>query len=61
MSVVVSNVCYYWRGGAGLALVEFRSRIHRDPYFVLANWDPNDSDPCMWSGVHCVDGEVQML
>ncbi|KAG6620455.1 protein MALE DISCOVERER 2-like isoform X1 [Carya illinoinensis] len=47
--------------GEGLALVEFRSRIHRDPYFVLANWDPNDSDPCMWSGVHCVDGEVQML
>lgn len=59
--ILSSNVCCYWSGNAGLALLEFRARIDRDPTGVLANWNPNDTDPCMWSGVHCVDGEVQML
>ncbi|XP_059440357.1 protein MALE DISCOVERER 2-like isoform X2 [Corylus avellana] len=47
--------------GEGLALLDFRARIDWDPYGALQNWSPNDSDPCMWSGVSCVDGEVQML
>ncbi|KAJ1414135.1 Serine-threonine/tyrosine-protein kinase, catalytic domain [Sesbania bispinosa] len=45
----------------GLALLEFRAKITSDPYVALANWNPNDCDPCKWSGVHCVDGKVQML
>ncbi|KAG7962518.1 hypothetical protein I3843_09G070300 [Carya illinoinensis] len=45
----------------GLALLDFRARIDWDPYAVLANWNSNDNDPCGWSGVHCMDGEVQML
>ncbi|XP_010274454.1 PREDICTED: protein MALE DISCOVERER 1-like [Nelumbo nucifera] len=45
----------------GLALLEFRARIDSDPYGVLSNWNPNDRNPCTWSGVHCVDGKVQML
>ncbi|KAF1867367.1 hypothetical protein Lal_00049796 [Lupinus albus] len=45
----------------GLALLEFRVRINSDPYGSLANWNPNDCDPCEWSGIHCVDGKVQML
>lgn len=46
---------------AGLALLEFRDRITFDPHGALANWNPNDCDPCEWFGVHCVDGNVQML
>ncbi|KAK7306528.1 hypothetical protein VNO77_44475 [Canavalia gladiata] len=45
----------------GLALLECRARITLDPYDALANWNPNDCDPCKWIGVHCVDGKVQML
>ncbi|CAL0301317.1 unnamed protein product [Lupinus luteus] len=45
----------------GLALLEFQARINSDPYVALANWNPNDCDPCKWFGVHCVDGKVQML
>ncbi|THG04935.1 hypothetical protein TEA_012157 [Camellia sinensis var. sinensis] len=45
----------------GLALLEFRKRVDYDPYGAFANWNVNDNDPCMWSGVFCVDGEVQML
>ncbi|CAL0334726.1 unnamed protein product [Lupinus luteus] len=45
----------------GLALLEFRARITSDPYVALANWNSNDCDPCKWFGVHCVDGNVQML
>ncbi|OIV95239.1 hypothetical protein TanjilG_21629 [Lupinus angustifolius] len=45
----------------GLALLEFRARITSDPYVALANWNPNDCDPCKWFGVYCVDGKVQML
>ncbi|KAI8000108.1 Protein MALE DISCOVERER 2 [Camellia lanceoleosa] len=45
----------------GLALLEFRKRVDYDPYRTFANWNANDNDPCMWSGVFCVDGKVQML
>ncbi|CAI9087263.1 OLC1v1021295C2 [Oldenlandia corymbosa var. corymbosa] len=45
----------------GLALLEFRSRVTSDPLGALLNWDARDKDPCLWSGVHCVDGEVQTL
>ncbi|OIW00510.1 hypothetical protein TanjilG_24240 [Lupinus angustifolius] len=45
----------------GLSLLEFRVRITADPHASLANWNPNDSNPCKWLGVRCVDGKVQML
>ncbi|XP_022845296.1 protein MALE DISCOVERER 1-like [Olea europaea var. sylvestris] len=45
----------------GLTLLEFRARVESDPYGALANWNPNDSNACAWSGVHCLDGKVQML
>ncbi|KAK3027916.1 hypothetical protein RJ639_040599 [Escallonia herrerae] len=45
----------------GLALLEFRAGVDSDPHGVFASWNPNDSEPCMWSGVHCVGGQVQML
>ncbi|XP_022715756.1 protein MALE DISCOVERER 2-like isoform X2 [Durio zibethinus] len=45
----------------GLALLEFRARIDSDPCGLFANWNSNDSTPCMWFGVHCVDSKVQML
>ncbi|XP_048497946.1 protein MALE DISCOVERER 2-like [Beta vulgaris subsp. vulgaris] len=45
----------------GLALLEFRERIENDPYGAFANWNPNHSEPCLWLGVHCLDGKVQML
>lgn len=45
----------------GLALLKFRERITSDPFGSLAKWNPNDSNPCNWLGVRCVDGKVQML
>ncbi|KAJ4977447.1 hypothetical protein NE237_002553 [Protea cynaroides] len=45
----------------GLALLEFCARVDSDPFGAFANWIPSDNDPCMWTGVHCVDGKVQML
>ncbi|KAL3615133.1 hypothetical protein CASFOL_040794 [Castilleja foliolosa] len=45
----------------GLALLQFRVKLEFDPSGVLANWDPNDCDPCMWSGVHCVEGKVHVI
>ncbi|XWS15845.1 hypothetical protein CRYUN_Cryun34aG0036600 [Craigia yunnanensis] len=45
----------------GLALLEFRARIDSDPYGAFANWNSSDSTPCLWLGVHCVNGKVQML
>ncbi|KAA8519643.1 hypothetical protein F0562_013912 [Nyssa sinensis] len=45
----------------GLALFELRARVDYDPFGAFVNWNPNDNDACMWSGVHCVDGKVQML
>ncbi|KAI8525702.1 hypothetical protein RHMOL_Rhmol13G0250000 [Rhododendron molle] len=45
----------------GLALLEFRGRVAYDPYGAFDNWNPEDNDPCMWLGVHCVDGKLQIL
>ena len=45
----------------GLILLSFRENIKFDPFGALENWSPNDADPCLWNGVHCVDGNVQML
>ncbi|KRH42871.1 hypothetical protein GLYMA_08G116600v4 [Glycine max] len=45
----------------GLTLLEFRGRITSDPFAALANWNPNDCNPCKWLGVRCVDGQVQSL
>ncbi|OMO65412.1 hypothetical protein COLO4_31277 [Corchorus olitorius] len=45
----------------GLALLDFRAKIVSDPYGAFANWNCNDSTPCLWFGVHCVDSKVQML
>ncbi|XP_059664263.1 protein MALE DISCOVERER 2-like isoform X2 [Cornus florida] len=45
----------------GLALLKFRSGVDYDPYGAFMNWNSNDDDPCMWPGVYCVDGKVQML
>ncbi|KAJ8546552.1 hypothetical protein K7X08_032626 [Anisodus acutangulus] len=45
----------------GLALLGLRSRLDSDPYGVLANWNADHCDPCMWSGAQCLAGKVQML
>ncbi|KAM1455649.1 protein MALE DISCOVERER 2-like isoform X1 [Malus sylvestris] len=45
----------------GLILLSFCENIKFDPFGALENWSPNDADPCLWNGVHCVDGNVQML
>lgn len=45
----------------GLILLEFRSRVENDPYGAFANWNPNDTDPCLWLGIWCEDGQVQTL
>lgn len=45
----------------GLALLGFRASVKSDPHGVLSNWDPDGCNPCMWSGVHCVNNVVQML
>lgn len=45
----------------GLALFQFRAKLEFDPFGALANWNPDDCDPCMWSGVECLDGKVVLL
>ncbi|KAF5177265.1 Male discoverer [Thalictrum thalictroides] len=45
----------------GLALLDFRANVGTDPYSIFTNWNPNDCDPCKWSGVHCDDGKVHIL
>lgn len=45
----------------GLALLEFRSKVDVDPYGAFNNWNHEDSDPCNWFGVHCIDGKVETL
>ncbi|XP_075091083.1 protein MALE DISCOVERER 2 [Nicotiana tabacum] len=45
----------------GLALLRFRVKVDSDPYGILENWNPDHCDPCVWSGVQCKDGKVQML
>ncbi|CAH9055408.1 unnamed protein product [Cuscuta europaea] len=45
----------------GLALLEFRARVEYDPHGALEDWNADNCDPCMWSGIHCEDGQVQVL
>nr|XP_017233188.1 PREDICTED: protein MALE DISCOVERER 1-like [Daucus carota subsp. sativus] len=45
----------------GLVLLAFRAAVEMDPQGAFRDWNPDDCNPCMWSGVHCVDGQVQML
>ncbi|KAL8113110.1 hypothetical protein AgCh_020437 [Apium graveolens] len=45
----------------GLALLGFRAGVKSDPQGVFSNWDPDGCNPCMWSGVQCVNNVVQML
>ncbi|KAJ4851404.1 hypothetical protein Tsubulata_014740 [Turnera subulata] len=45
----------------GVVLLEFRKRVHSDPFGAFADWNPDDHDPCLWCGVHCDAGKVQML
>lgn len=60
--ILVFKIRGHWSlNSEGLALLEFRARVESDPYDFLANWNLNDNNPCSWMGVHCVDGEVQML
>ncbi|KAF2309541.1 hypothetical protein GH714_003755 [Hevea brasiliensis] len=52
----------YWSlDDEGLILLEFRARVSSDPFGAFANWNSNDNNPCLWSGVHCVAGKVQIL
>ena len=50
-----------WNQSAGWVLLEFSASVDDDPYGAFANWDMNDNDPCMWSGVHWVNGNIQKL
>ncbi|GER31797.1 leucine-rich repeat protein kinase family protein [Striga asiatica] len=45
----------------GLALLRFQATVAFDPYGALADWVPDDCDPCLWSGVECLDSKVVML
>ncbi|CAK9327509.1 unnamed protein product [Citrullus colocynthis] len=60
--IVVSSieVCFSLND-EGLALLAFRAQVTSDPHSALDDWNPNGNDPCRWSGVHCVGGEVQKL
>ncbi|GLT80107.1 hypothetical protein SLA2020_515640 [Shorea laevis] len=63
---LISSFCLMIQGTfslnpEGLALLEFRARIRSDPNGAVASWNRNDSNPCMWFGVRCVDGKVQLL
>lgn len=48
-------------GSVGLALWAFRAQVTSDPHAALDDWNPNENDPCRWSRVHCVGGEVHKL
>ncbi|KAI4998003.1 hypothetical protein ZWY2020_053345 [Hordeum vulgare] len=39
----------------GLALLAFKSAVTDDPTSALAAWSANDTDPCRWPGVACVN------
>ncbi|XP_022140198.1 protein MALE DISCOVERER 2-like [Momordica charantia] len=45
----------------GLALLAFRAQVTSDPRGALIDWNLEENDPCRWSGVHCVGGEVHRL
>ncbi|KAK4488262.1 hypothetical protein RD792_004009 [Penstemon davidsonii] len=35
------------------ALISFKRAIIEDPFLVLSNWIPLDSNPCGWNGISC--------
>ncbi|XP_076947488.1 protein MALE DISCOVERER 2-like isoform X2 [Bidens hawaiensis] len=45
----------------GLALLDFQAGVSHDPFGAFTSWNPNGHDPCSWSNVHCVDGNVHVL
>ncbi|KAI7746994.1 hypothetical protein M8C21_016302 [Ambrosia artemisiifolia] len=45
----------------GLALLEVRAGVSHDPFGAFTSWNPSDYNPCSWSSVHCVDGNVHVL
>ncbi|XP_024016954.1 protein MALE DISCOVERER 2 isoform X1 [Morus notabilis] len=45
----------------GILLLAFRVRINSDPFGALESWNHNDESPCLWWGVNCQEGKVQML
>ncbi|KAD4179436.1 hypothetical protein E3N88_28027 [Mikania micrantha] len=45
----------------GRALLDFRAGVSHDPFGVFTSWNAYDHDPCSWSSVHCVDGNVHVL
>ncbi|GMP89763.1 hypothetical protein CsSME_00041187 [Camellia sinensis var. sinensis] len=57
-----SSLCWSLNS-EGLALLEFRERVVRDPFGALLNWNDldGDIDPCSWFGVECSDGRVIIL
>ncbi|XP_051129115.1 protein MALE DISCOVERER 1-like isoform X1 [Andrographis paniculata] len=55
----INGCCFL--NSEGLALLQFRSMVDFDPSGTLEDWDPNDCNPCAWSGIECVDGDVVML
>ncbi|KAF5789854.1 putative protein kinase RLK-Pelle-LRR-VI-2 family [Helianthus annuus] len=44
-----------------MALLDFRAGISHDPYGAFKSWFPDNRDPCSWSYIHCVDGNVHVL
>lgn len=55
------DIDFHKMGIAGLALLKFRAKLEVDPFGALANWNPDDSGPCTWSGIECLDGNVVVL
>ncbi|XP_037422005.1 receptor protein kinase-like protein ZAR1 [Triticum dicoccoides] len=39
----------------GLALLAFKAAVTDDPTSALSAWSANDTDPCRWPGVACVN------
>ncbi|KAI3805137.1 hypothetical protein L1987_27218 [Smallanthus sonchifolius] len=58
--LVLIQGCYSLNS-EGLALLDFRAGVSHDPSGTFTSWNPNDHDPCSWSNVHCVDGNVHVL
>ncbi|KAJ6893676.1 protein MALE DISCOVERER 2 isoform X1 [Populus alba x Populus x berolinensis] len=61
LTLSLENQCLWSLTDEGSVLLKFRARVDFDPFGALANWNPNDIDPCSWTGVHCVAGKVQIL
>ncbi|KAH6790292.1 hypothetical protein C2S51_005298 [Perilla frutescens var. frutescens] len=60
--IIVFEIHGCWSlNSEGSALFQFRAKLEFDPFGALANWNPDDCDPCMWSGIECLDGNVVVL